>query len=93
LQTKRYLFLAELLTINYIDLKSMEQRLKGKHIAMVAVVLVVVCGLSYWFYARVSCAKNARVGGTVESQVYRQAVGMSNFSEEKYRGCMRSFGF
>ena len=62
-------------------------------VVFVAVVLVLGAGFAYWFNARLSCAKSAQTGGSIESRIYRNALGLSNFSEEKYQGCMRSYGF
>lgn len=68
-------------------------RLKGRNLVIVVIAALACVALAYWFYARLSCAKNARASGSIESQVYRESVGLSNFSEEKYKGCMRTYGF
>ena len=66
---------------------------KGKQVAGGAVILLVVVGFGYWFYARSSCGENARIGGSVESQIYGKVFGQSDISEERFQGCMRTYGF
>ena len=67
--------------------------MKGKHIAIIAIVLVAGGAFFYWFQARLTCARNAGSGGSIESQIYRESIGLSTFSEDKYKGCMRTYGF